>query len=64
MYQPKDLKRQDLEEIASWVQELLYLDPDGTWNPDKEVRGAEVVQELCLVMQRFDMIPEDRDEAP
>lgn len=65
MQRPKDLSREQLEQLADAVQQALYLDFDEetdafAWDPDKEWSGFDVCAEISIILGRLSMIPEER----
>ena len=57
---PASLNTSELVDFVSRVQALFYLDILGDreiWNPDKEWNGADLLDELALVMDKWGLIP-------
>ncbi len=58
---PGELDRTELEHLAGWVQERLYLDRDERdepyWNPDKPWSGAELCAELAVLLELKGLSP-------
>lgn len=50
------LPRDELEAIVGRVQTELYREGTG-WNPDKEVNGGNLVQELGSILAQHDLAP-------
>ncbi|QDU89605.1 hypothetical protein Pla175_29980 [Pirellulimonas nuda] len=58
---PGELDRAELEHLARWVQERLYLDRDARdepfWNPDKRWSGADLGAELAVLLELKGLTP-------
>ena len=67
MRNPSSLTHDELAQFANAVQSLLYLDMQNErefWNPDKEWDAADLLDELALVMQRYNLVPTTLADAP
>jgi hypothetical protein len=56
MKTPNKLSKQELIEVVSDIQEILYLE-NGKWNVDKQW-DSETMDEICDVLGAYDLIPE------
>lgn len=66
MRKPSDLDRDELERLAAFVQQTLYLDQvematattGMIWNPDKEWVAADVCEAIAAQLDELGMTPE------
>ena len=64
---PATLNTGELVDFVSRIQAILYLDILGDrefWNPDKEWEGADLLDELALVMHEYQLAPPHISDAP
>lgn len=64
MQRPKDLSREELEQIVDELQQALYLTYDEEadaflWDPAKESSGFDVCDAMGKVLSEFLMVPEE-----
>ncbi|WP_428308013.1 hypothetical protein [Lacipirellula sp.] len=64
MQRPKDLSRDELEQIVDQLQQALYLKYDEEtdaflWDPQKEWRGTDVSEAMSNVLSELSMVPEE-----
>ena len=58
MKNPHDLTHDQLAQIVSLIQEILYQDPHtGHFDCDREWSGADVCQDLSALLDRYDLLP-------
>ena len=62
MRQAQDLSRAELVTIVDALQQALYLDFDNrnqkVWNPDKSWDGADVCDQLALLLADHGLVPQ------
>ncbi len=61
-----DLTREELEQIARSVQDMLYLDNSrggDFYNPDKDWSGADVCESLAGTLCEFGLVPNEATPA-
>ena len=62
MRQAKELSRAELATIVDALQQALYLDFDDgnkkVWNPDKSWDGADVCDQLSLLLAEHGLVPQ------
>lgn len=61
---PKDLSREELEQIVDELQQALYLKYDEEadaflWDPAKEWSGFDVCDAMGAVLSELSMVPEE-----
>ena len=60
------LTRRQLLDLASRVQQLLFLDHSPEqglfWNPDKAWEGADVCAQLAALLEKYDLIPAHEED--
>jgi len=64
---PADLAHEELAEIATGLQRLLYgkQHDDGRWSyqTDKQWRGADVCEAAAELLGRFDLVPNSQGDC-
>ena len=67
MKNPADLTREELVDIATGLQQILYgrEQADGSWSyrADKQWRGADVCEAAAELLGRFDLVPDDKGDG-
>ena len=67
MNNPANLTREQLVEIATGLQRILYgrEHEGGRWSyaVDKQWRGADVCEAAAELLGRFDLVPESEDDG-
>ena len=68
MRQAQDLSRAELVTIVDALQQALYLDFDDrsqkVWNPDKSWDGADVCDQLALLLADHGLVPQSVTVIP
>jgi hypothetical protein len=55
----KDTRKWTAEEVVEHLWRLLYVEDDGTINPDKEWPGADAMDEIAWTVHQFKPAPEE-----
>jgi hypothetical protein len=67
MKNPAALPRDQLVEIATGLQQILYgrEHEDGTWSyaADKQWSGADVCEAAAELLGRFDLVPDSKGDG-
>ena len=68
MRQAKELSPAELATIVNALQQALYLDFDNrnqkVWNPDKSWDGADVCDQLALLLADYGLVPQSVTVIP
>jgi hypothetical protein len=67
MKNPANLTHEELVEIATGLQQILYgrQHEDGRWSyhADKQWSGADVCETAAELLGRFDLVPDDKGDG-